>query len=141
MATKDPSAITSKWLSNISGATASITAGVNAVTTAPGQSAAKQKQRWLNRIMESADKWAANVSSVSLSQWQEAMINVGIPRIASGAQAKQGKYLAFINQFMPFLESGSAKISAMPKNTLQDSIAKAGAQITYNASFKYRKGA
>ena len=139
MGTTDPAAITTKWLSRIQASTQSITDGVNAVTTAPGVSAAKQKQRWLNRIMESADKWATNVASVSLSDWQSAMVNIGIGRISTGAQAKQGKYLAFSQQFMPYINAGKSKIDAMPKNSLGDSIAKASAQISYNASFKFKK--
>ena len=139
MATTDPAAITKKWLANISSATQSITDGVNAVTVAPGVTAAKNKQRWLNRIMESAEKWATNVASVSLQDWQSAMVNIGIGRISTGAQAKQGKYLAFSQQFMPYITAGKAKIDAMPKNSLGDSIAKATAQIQYNANFKFKK--
>ncbi len=139
MAVKDPAAVSNKWLKNLSQATTAITDGVQGVTVAPGISAAKQKQRWLNRIMESADKWATNVAGVSLSAWQDAMVNLGIPRIASGAQQKQGKYTAFAQQFLPYLESGATKINNMPKNSLSDSIAKATAQIQYNANFKYKK--
>lgn len=139
MATTDPAAITKKWLTNLSQATQSITDGVNSVTTAPGVTAAKAKQRWLNRVMESADKWATNVSKVSLAEWQSAMLNLGIGRIASGAQQKQDRYAKFATQFMPYLEAGKQKIAAMPKNTLSDSIAKSSAQIQYNANFKYNK--
>jgi hypothetical protein len=126
---------TAKWLANLSNSTTEITAGVNAVTTAPGQLAAAKVQTWLARIQASAQKWQTNVSAVTLQEWQQAMINVGIPRIASGAQAKQGKYLAFANKFFPYLESGVATVRAMPKVTLQDGIQRAVAMIQYNAKF------
>ena len=130
-----PTSATAKWVANLSNSTQHITDGVNSVTVAPGQAAARQVQTWLARIQASAQKWATNVSAVSLQEWQTAMIKVGIPRIASGAQAKQGKYAAFAQKFYPYLASGQAKVRAMPKVTLQDGINRAVAMIQHNAQF------
>jgi hypothetical protein len=135
MARLDPTAATAKWVNNLSNATTQITDGVNAVTQAPGQAAAAKVQTWLARIQASAQKWQTNVAAVSLGDWQQAMIKVGIPRVASGAQAKQGKYLAFAQKFYPYLASGVATVKAMPKVTLQDGINRAVAMINYNAKF------
>jgi hypothetical protein len=135
MARLDPSAATAKWVANLSNSTQAITAGVQAVQTAPGQLAAAKVNTWLARIQASAPKWQQNVSAVSLGDWQNAMIKLGIPRIASGAQEKQGKYLVFAQKFYPYLQSGVATVRAMPKVTLQDGIARAVAMIQYNAKF------
>lgn len=140
MANLDPTKATAKWVTNLSNATQAITAGVNDVTVAPGQLAARQVNTWLARIQASAQKWAKNVGAVSLQEWQQAMINVGIPRIAQGAQANQGKYLAFAQSFYPYLSQGQAKVKQMPKVTLQDGINRAVAMIQHNAAYSGRNG-
>lgn len=132
----DPTAATAKWVQNLSNSSQHITAGVNNVTVAPGVAAANSVNLWLQRIQASAQKWATNVKAVSLSDWQQAMINVGIPRIAQGAQAKQGKYMAFAQQFYPYLAQGQAKVKAMPKGDISASIARATFMIQHNAAFK-----
>lgn len=140
MARLDPTSATSKWVTNLSNATQHITDGVNAVTVAPGQAAARQQQTWLARIQASAGKWATNTAAVSLQDWQQSMINTGIPRIAQGAQAKQGKYQAFATKFFPYLQTGVSQVKAMPKVTLQDGINRAVAMINYNAKFSNKSG-
>lgn len=131
----DPTTATAKWVTNLSNATTQITAGVNAVTVAPGQAAAAKVNTWLAKVQASANKWATNVSAVTLQQWQQSMVQVGIPRISTGAQAKQGKYLAFAQKFYPYLATGVAQVKAMPNVTLQDGINRAVAMINYNAGY------
>lgn len=131
-----PTDATNKWVTNLSGATARVQAGVARVTEAPGRKAAAQSQKWLQRVTASQDKWARRVGSVSLQSWQQSMTDVGIPRIAQGAQAKQGKYTDFANEFFPHLERGVQKIDAMPSVTLEDNINRAIAMIRHNAGFK-----
>jgi hypothetical protein len=136
----DPTSATAKWVNNLSNSTQAITDGVNSVTTAPGQAAARQVQTWLARVQASAQKWATNTAAVSLPDWQQSMITTGIPRIASGAQAKQGKYQAFATKFFPYLQTGVAQVKAMPKVTLQDGINRAVAMINHNAKFSNKSG-
>jgi hypothetical protein len=140
MARMDPTSATAKWVNNLSNSTQAITDGVNSVTTAPGQAAARQVQTWLARVQASAQKWATNTAAVSLQDWQQSMITTGIPRIASGAQAKQGKYQAFATKFFPYLQTGVSQVKAMPKVTLQDGINRAVAMINYNAKFSNKSG-
>lgn len=135
-----PEQATAKWVQNIGQATERITSGVQAVQTAPGQKAAAAHQKWLTRVQESADKWRQRVGSVSLQDWQNAMVNVGIPRIAQGAQAKQGKMQAFMADFLPYLQNGVSKVEQMPSVSLEDNINRAVAMIRHNAQFK-RSGA
>ncbi|HEY1198741.1 MAG TPA: hypothetical protein VGG32_08465 [Thermoplasmata archaeon] len=137
MANLDPTSGTAKWVRNIGNATQSITDGVNAVTQAPGPKAAAQINVWLARIQQSAQKWAANVGGVSLASWQAAMI-AGIPKIAAGANAKQGKYLAFATKFYPHLAQGINQVKSMPKGTLADAVSRATFMINWNASYAGR---
>lgn len=127
---------TQKWLTNLSGATDRMTAGANAVTKAPGLAAAAASAKWLQRVTASQQKYATNVAAVSLQSWQNSYINIGIPRVAQGAQAKQNKVQAFMDEFLPYLSRGVQTIDAMPNVTLQDGIQRAVAMIQYNAKFK-----
>lgn len=127
---------TAKWVQNLSAATSQMTAGAQAVTKAPGLSAAAAADKWLQRVTQSKSKYAQNVGAVTLQQWQNAYINIGIPRVAQGAQAKQDKFSNFMDQFLPYLSRGVAQIDAMPSTTLEDGIARATAMIRYNAKFQ-----
>lgn len=131
----DAQMATTKWLQNIGTATERMKQGAMNVTTAPGQKAAAAADKWLQRVQQSQAKYKNNVSRVSLQQWQDAYVNVGIPRVSQGAQAKQAKYNAAMADFLPYLAQGVAKIDAMPKVTLQDSIARATAMIQHNANY------
>ena len=135
----NPQAATAKWVQNLSAATERMSAGAQAVTKAPGQSAAAAADKWLARVTAAKAKFAANVGAVSLQDWQNSYINIGIPRVAQGAQAKQQKVTNFMSQFLPYLQRGVATIDAMPSVTLEDGIARATAMIRYNSKFK--KGA
>lgn len=130
-----PSAAVAKWLSGISAAQDRMQAGAMAVQTAPGQLAAQAADKWLAKVTQAKAKFAANVSAVSLQSWQQSYVNVGIPRVAQGANAKQGKVLNFMNQFLPYLATGLQTIDKMPSTTLEDGIARATAMIRYNAKF------
>lgn len=122
--------ISQKWLTNFENATTSMTAGVNAVNQAPGAKAAAAQTLWLQRIQQSANKWATRVGAVTLAEWQQAMINLGIPRAQQGAQQKQSNYTTFITAYMQFLQGQVPTIQAMPKGTLAQGIARATAMIT-----------
>ena len=135
-----PADATSKWVANLSGSTERIKAGVQRVTQSPGQKAAAQSQKWLQRVTASQDKWKQRVGSVSLSDWQQSMIDVGVPRVAQGAQAKQNKFQAFAAEFFPYLAQGVQRIDAMPSTTLEDNINRAVAMIRHNAGFKRGSG-
>lgn len=131
-----PDAATAKWVRNISAATPDIQRGVQNVQQAPGVAAAAASQKWINNLTASVNKWKSRVSSVSLQSWQQSMLNVGVPRIAQGAQQKQGKMLSFQQQFLPYLQAGVQQIDALPNMTLEDGIARATAMIRYNAKFQ-----
>lgn len=133
---KDPSQVAQKWATNLSGATEHIKAGVAAVTVAPGQKAAAQRALWLSQLQANADKWARNVSAVSLSDWQQAMNEKGINRIGTGAQAAIPKFTSFMQQFLPHVETVAAQVRAMPKGGMANAEARVLAQMRGNAAFR-----
>lgn len=135
----DAQMATQKWLTNLGNATDRMTKGAQAVTVAPGQKAAAAADKWLIRVQASKQKFINNTGRVSLQQWQDAYIKVGIPRVSQGAQAKQTKYTDAMSAFLPYLAQGVAKIDAMPNNSLADAIARATAMIQHNAAYQRPK--
>lgn len=131
-----PEMATAKWVSGLSAATERMTAGAQGVTRAPGQAAAAAADKWLARVTASKDKFRNNVAAVSLADWQAAYVNIGIPRVAQGAQAKQAKMQNFMTQFLPYLQRGVSQIDQMPSVTLEDGIARMTAMVRYSAKFK-----
>lgn len=102
---KDPNAVAQKWVTSMQSASQAIKDGVQAVTIAPGQAAARQKNVYVNNVAASADKWARNVASVSLGEWQDAMINKGAARVGTGASAAQSKMANAMTQLLPKIDS------------------------------------
>lgn len=130
---QDPNVVAQRWAANLSGATQRITDGVNAVTTAPGQAAARQKQVWAQNTAASVDKWAANTAKVTLGDWQQAMINKGVNRVATGATAAEPKMAAFLAKFLPFLDQAKASLPA--RGNLEQNIARMTAMVRKTATF------
>jgi hypothetical protein len=133
MAVMDPAAVATKWATNLGASTTSITAGVNAVQQAPGQSAAAQSAVWLQRLQASQAKWERNVSAVTLQEWKNAMLNKGLPRIATGAQQAVPKMQAFMQKWLPYEQAGVAQLP--PRGTVQQNIQRAVNMMNWNAGF------
>jgi hypothetical protein len=130
MPTLNATQITAKWLTNYQGASTAMTQGAQAVTVAPGQLAAQAAALWLQRLQASQKKWSDHVGNVTLPEWQNAYVTLGIPRGQAGAQSKQGKYNTFITAYLQFLGNAVTTVKAMPKGTLAAGIARSNAMIT-----------
>lgn len=135
---QDPATVAQRWVSRLGGSTDKIRQGVQAVTTSPTQQAANAAAVWQARVAmpETAQKFQRALSRVSLADWQNAMINKGIPRIATGASNAQAKFQAFLTQFLPFVAQVAQTVHQMPHTTLDDRINRAVAQIRGTAAFK-----
>jgi hypothetical protein len=129
-----PQQIAAKWSQNLSGATQTIQTGVQAVTTPPGQAAAAQKQAYVQGVNQNADIWAKNVSAVSTSEWQQAMINKGLPRVGTGATAAQPKMANVMQTLIPAIQSITAGLP--PRGTLQQNLQRATTFATQLAAKK-----
>lgn len=134
MATGTPDQIAADWAARLAGSTDKIQRGVQAVTTSPGQAAARQKDAYVAGVQASSGKWATRVASVTLSDWQQAAITKGVPRVASGAQAAQPKMAAFMARVLPHIES--ARASLPPRGNLEQNIARSASFARKMAEFR-----
>ena len=128
--------VADKWSKNLSMATDSIKAGVNSVMVAPGEAAARNQQGYTAGVMENADKWARNVRKVSLDDWRNATLGIGLQRLQSGTQKGKGKMQTFMDSWIPHTQQLQARIAAMPKGSLEASIARAAEAIRFNKGYK-----
>lgn len=132
----DPATAAQNWVTGMQQSTSKITAGVQAVTVAPGQAAARQAQVWAQNTAAAQAKYAKNVAAVSLQDWQNAVLTKGVQRVASGATAAQGKMANAMSQILP--QIASIVQSLPPRGTTDQNIARAvdymqkATRITYN---------
>lgn len=128
-----PDQAAADWVAGLSNKTAKIQSSVNAVTTAPGQAAARQKAAYVQGVQAKADTWARNVAAVTLQEWQAAMVNKGIPRIATGAAAAQQKMAQFFGVVLPYIDAGKSRLPA--RGTFEQNKARANAWMDYMHAF------
>lgn len=135
--TGNPTQIAEKWARNLGTSTDSIRQGVQAVQISPTEKAARQSDAYLQGVQAavSSGKYAAGLRKVTLQDWQNAMINKGINRIASGAAASKGKVQDFLTKFLPHVEAGQRMLESMPRGGLDQNIARAVAMMQHNARF------
>jgi hypothetical protein len=141
MAKLTPQQIADKWAQRLSGATADIKAGVMATKTAPSASAIAKKDKFRQNLLRAIDNgdWEAGLSKVTLGDWQQAMLNKGLGRIASGAQASQSDFANFMGELLPFQEQLTTQIKAMPDLTLEDNINRMATMVRGMSTFKRSK--
>lgn len=131
-----------RWKDHLSSATQQITDGVNAVDQAPTALAAAKQAKMRAGIIEAIDsgRWAAALKAVTLDEWKTRMVNVGIPRIAQGADQAQAKVEKFFNELYTYEDNLLNKVNQMSDTTLQDRINKAVSWMQGMAKFKKTSG-
>lgn len=130
--------IATNWKNGMANSTEKLRAGIQAVTEAPTQKAARRSDAYLAGVQRAvADgRWQAGLNRVTLEQWKDQMLNKGVPRVAAGAAAAQTKVADFFTQFIPHLQSGLAKLASMPRGDLDTNIARATEMMRHNAQFR-----
>lgn len=136
MAKLTPQQVSAKWLNNARNASTAYQQGVQSVDQAPGAKAAEKRQKWLQNLQASADKWQNNVAAVSLQEWRQATIEKGTSRYVQGVESGAPKMQEFMNEFIPFVRNVQAEVNAMPDLTLQDGINRVVKNIQLMAQFK-----
>lgn len=134
---RTPDQIAADWAQRLSQSTQKIADGVDAVQIAPGQLAARQKQVWAQNVVASQDKWAKRTASVPLADWQKAMKDKAVPRIASGATAAQDKFTGFMSQLLPHIDQ--VKRQLPQRGNLDQNIARMTSFVRGMATFSYNR--
>jgi len=134
-----PSVAAQSWQNGMQNATQRIQAGINAVTVSPTQQAAASVDRMVAGIQRAAasGKIQAALQAVTLTDWKDAMLTKGVPRIAQGAAAAKPKMQAFLTSFLPHVSAGMQQMeSNMPRGELEQNIARANFMMRHNALFR-----
>lgn len=131
---------TEKWQRRLPAALDDVRRGVEKVQVSPTEAAAKAKEKWQAKLQEAIakGKWEQGLKRVTIDEWKNKMINVGISRIPSGVEAAGDKVKAFAEQLLAHEAELQRKISAMRDVTLEDAINRATAWIRGMAEFKRR---
>lgn len=141
MAKLTASQIAAKWSQRLSGATNEIKDGVMATKVAPSQQAILKKDKMRQNLLKSIDDgtWENALGKVTLSDWQAAMLNKGLGRVASGAQAAQGDFQTFMSELLPYQQQLVDQVKTMPDLTLEDSIQRMAFMTRNMANFRRNK--
>ena len=115
--------------------------GVERVTEAPTLKAAAKKDKMRAGIMKALDdgKWERGLKRVSKEDWQAAMINKGLGRVAAGIDGAKEKVTAFYSELLPFQDGLKNKIKDMPDVTLEDNLNRMTTYVRGMAGFKRTK--
>ena len=129
MARVNAQQLAEKWGRRLGAASPDIQSGVQRVQTAPGQGAAAAQALMLQKLTSAiqSGQWAAAVSAVSLADWQSAMINKAIPRIQQGIASAQKNKIQRWADLLTAVDASAATARALPKGTIEQSIARATA--------------
>jgi len=126
MAKLTPEQYAEKQARNLKNSLPDIRAGIERVSTAPGVAAAAAQTRMKDNLNRSIDdgRWAAKVRGVTLEEWKNAALNKGVDRIAAGIDQAHDKQVQMAGRLLAAVDSSAAKSNAMPRGTIQDSIAR-----------------
>jgi len=115
-----------KWAKRTTAAQTEMKEGVMRTTEAPGQKAAAAQDRLVNAWLESVNsgKWADAVSSVSLQDWQKAMIDKGAPRVSAGVSAAKDKMVAIYDKLYADIDAVVAEVNRLPNASFEERLAR-----------------
>lgn len=124
MAKLTPQEYAEKWGRRMKGSTEDIRRGVEKVSEAPGQAAARQADVMLQNLTRSIQDgtWARQVGRVSLQEWKEKTLSKGVNRIAAGVDAAMPRQVAMAQDLLAAVDSVAEEVRRMPKGTLEDGI-------------------
>lgn len=138
MAMQSAAQVAANWRNAMANSGQKLTAGVQAVTEAPTQKAARRVDAMVAGIQRAAadGRIQRGLEAVSLEDWRKAMLEKGAPRVAAGAAAAEPKMRDFMQEFLPHVEAGVRQLESMPRGDLETNLARAMQMMRHNASFR-----
>lgn len=115
-----------RWGQGLKGSVERIRSGVGRVSESPGKAAAAKADKWHAAMssMEVKDKWRRRLGAMTLEEWQTAMLDKGVNRIAAGVDTAQPKMAAYGEKLIAHQNRLLAELDGMPDVTLEDSISR-----------------
>tara|TARA_Y100000310_G_scaffold345713_1_gene468700 strand:- start:8635 stop:9057 length:423 start_codon:yes stop_codon:yes gene_type:complete len=115
-----------KWGRRLTASTEDIRRGVERVTEAPGERAARSQEKMITNLLDSVNsgRWARAVSSVTLPEWKESILSKGIQRIAAGVTAALPRQVQMAQTLLANVEAVQAEVERMPNVTFEDRLAR-----------------
>ena len=119
-----PEEAAEKWQRRTRAATEDYRRGIERVTTAPGEAAARNAEAALQNYAEAINsgKWQAAVRAVSLQDWQKAATTKGVQRIPQGVEEAAPKVRQVYQELFPAIEAARDAALRMPNITLEQRI-------------------
>jgi hypothetical protein len=134
MALPDPATAAQRWATGFSASGDKWQAGVEGVTVAPGQLAARAGDRWAANTQAALPRYKANSAAVTREAWVAMTVTKGRPRLASGAQAAQDKMAQVFTRLFPHIDATVRSLP--PRGDLEANIARSAAFARGMAKFK-----
>lgn len=133
MPRKTPQQSAEKWARKMAQAGPDYVAGIQAVTVAPGQLAARNESGYQNGVNQAVatGKWRNRVGAVPLQSWQDAAVNKGAARLAQGAAQAVGKVEEAHARIGPMIDRALQAISGMGRGSAEERIARATAYLQH----------
>ena len=133
-----PQEIAAKWRRNTSASGESYKQGVMAVQEAPTAKAAAAQDKYLAGVQDAVDsgKYRDGLMAVSLQAWQQAAVQTGAARLASGVAKGESKFSGFIAEFAPFQQQLTSRVRGMPSTTVEEREARMLAQVRGTRQFR-----
>lgn len=113
-----------KWGRRLKQSTEDIRKGINRVTEAPGEAAARNVNAMktnLNRAIDDGT-WAKQVRGVSLQSWKDSAAKKGVDRIAAGVDGAMPTQAAMAEQLLANVDAAVAEANRTPRGSLEDNI-------------------
>lgn len=141
MARVTPSEFADKWRRNLTASTPDIQRSVERMTDSPTEKAAQRADAMVAGVQEAVrtGKWQRRLRAVTLNDWRDKMVNVGIPRIAGGANAAVPLMETFADQLLPFQDNLMRELETMPDTTLEENIQRMTWWIRQMAGFEFER--
>lgn len=127
MARVTPQEYADDWASGLQGASARIRRGVEKVTEAPGQKAAKESARYLTGVQNKVDLWKRRVSAVSVEDWRNMLLEKGLGRIAQGVTSAKPAQVQMAQRLLSEIDAAVTEANKIPKGDIEQSIQRAAA--------------
>ena len=138
MAKLTPEEYAEKQARNLKNSLPDIRQGIERVSQAPGQAAARAQNRMKDNLNRAIDdgRWAQKVAGVTLEEWKNKALNKGVDRIGPCIDAAYNSQVQMAGRLLSAVDQAASAARSMPKGTMQDSIARMTKFVTDMHNFK-----